>query len=363
VKLKTLFVAVAIAGAAALVWHFTDSRTEGEPGAASADSKATSATPSNAVVGARPGAALTRSVSAAALPAIAARPSLAAELATARQYKALYDRLQGATEGQTPEGQYILYRILRACATVTDRKQTRGPRPGDERRKEFLAALPETDPNKAKRVAAFEQLAEDKCVGLDGLVTTEAELGKRLVDAAAAGSPNARVFQVEQEMWQERRAQAGEVRRPTGPTLSDTQIESLKTALNSKDPEAMVTAGRILANTFRDLSVRIGPDQTNIEGRALNNAFSLVACDYGYPCGDNNLRVLGACAYQGHCAAGNLQDFIHYYSSTPNDSALQDEYRRILRTAIETGNWSALNFVRGPTPISNSRFMTGPPGR
>ena len=353
---------IAAAGvAAALLWR--------EVGTPSPDGAVAAALPGSAdaasrgspsgVVGARRGDALMpppRPV-AAATPA---RLTLLGELSIAKSYKALYDRLANSPEGQTSDGQYALYRILRTCANVNDRK-FRGPRTGADlqQQRDFVANLPDSDPNKPRRMAALEQLGDDHCVGLSGIVTTEAELAKRLGDAAAAGSPAARAAQIEQEMWQERRNQGGR----TAPTLSDSQIDALRAALSSRDPDALVTAGRVLSNTFRDVAVRVGPDQAPVEGRALANAFAIMACDYGMPCGDNNLRVLNACAYQGHCAAGNLPDYLRYYVSSPNDTALMDQYRNVFRQAIETGNWSGVTFARGPTTATLGNSFFSPPGR
>ena len=84
-------------------------------------------------------------------------------------------------------------------------------------------------------------------------------------------------------------------------------------------------------------------------------AWQLLACDYGYPCGENNERVLSGCAYLGHCDANSLSDYLFYYGASPHDSQLTAQYREILRTAIESGNWSQLNVVRGlpstPRPL------------
>ncbi len=45
---------------------------------------------------------------------------LAKEFQSAKSYKALYERLKDSPEGRTPEGQYYLYQMLRACATVAE---------------------------------------------------------------------------------------------------------------------------------------------------------------------------------------------------------------------------------------------------
>jgi hypothetical protein len=352
---------IAAAGvAAALLWRETTGPSADGAVAAAlpASADAARSASGSGVVGGKRGDSLLAPAPAA--PVTPVRLTLLGELSVAKSYKPLYDRLSNSPEGQTADGQYALYRILRACANVTDRR-FRGPRPGTDlqQQRDFVATLPDTDPNKPRRMAALEQLGEDQCVGISGIVTTEAELAKRLADAAAAGSPGARATQIEQEMWAERRGQGGR----TAPTLSETQIDSLRAALGSKDPDAMITAGRVLSNSFRDVAVRVGPDQTPIEGRALVNAFAIMACDYGMPCGDNNMRVLNACAYQGHCAAGNLPDYLRYYVSSPNDSALMEQYRSVFRQAIETGNWSAVTFARGPTTASMGSSFFSPPGR
>src|SRR5205085_5142878 len=54
-----------------------------------------------------------------------AKASLFNEFLGAKRYKALYDRLKSSPEGQTAEGQYVMYEILRKCATITDRDMRR----------------------------------------------------------------------------------------------------------------------------------------------------------------------------------------------------------------------------------------------
>ena len=290
---------------------------------------------------------------------------LAREFGNTLTYKAIYDRLRNSSEGDSPEGQYFLYRILRACATVADRRggapaRTQNAAQLEERRQQIAASLPEGDPRRAQRLEAFDKVAVDQCAGLSGLAVTEAELAQLLKSALAGGDPKARAWEVEQEMWQERRA-ANSPGRP-GPTLSDAQLASLKEAFSSRDPEAMVIAGRVLANSFRDLSVRMGPDQEVIENRAFMNASLLLACEYGYACGENNSRVLSACAFQGHCGVGSLPDYLFYYGASPYDAQVLDRYRNILRQAVESGDWSALAIERGNrSPNAPSYMFSGSP--
>ncbi len=271
--------------------------------------------------------------------------ALAREFSGSLAWKPIYDRLRATEEGQTPEGQYFLYRMLKACATLADRKGASPARSQntaqlEERRQQIAASLPEGDPRRAQRLEAFDKATTAQCAGFAGVTTTEAELSQLMRNALAGGDPKARAWQVEQDMWQERRS-ANTPGRP-GATLSEAQVSSLHEAFASRDPEAIVIAGRVLSNSFRDVTVRIGPDQEPIENRVFSNAALLLACEYGYACGDNNPRVLNACAFQGHCGVASLPDYLFYYGSSPYDAQLLDRYRSVLRNAVATGDWSGL---------------------
>ena len=286
------------------------------------------------------------------------RPSLWNDYLAAKSYKAIYDRLNGSPEGETPEGKYVLYDMLRKCANVTERT-TRAPmiRTTEQRRDQFVAAIPANDPQRDKRIAAFDEVATNRCAGLEGVTVTQAALNSMLAAAAAGGDAKAQALTLEQSLWSQRRAE-GRWRSDVAPT--DEQVTQLRGAVMSRDPEAMLIAGRVLSTSWHDFSLRIGDNQV-VEQRAFQQAWQLLACDYGYPCGENNQRLLSACAYQGHCNAQSLPDYMYYYGSSPYDSQLLSQYREVLRTAIETNNWSMLNVVRGPVP-AQARAANNPPG-
>lgn len=294
-----------------------------------------------------------------------ARATLLGEFLAARQYRALYDRLKSSPEGQTREGLYVMYEILQRCATVTERTSRRPlVRTNEQKRDEFVAGIPANDPMRDKRIAAFDDVAANRCAGMEGVSITQADLGKMLSEAAAMGDPKAQATALEQSLWQERRAsgpQGGWGRDSV--TLSDAQVGSLQQVAASRDPEAMMIAGRVLATSWHDFSLRIGPDNQLVEPRAFQQAFALLACDYGYPCDATNPRVLSGCAYQGHCDAANLADYLFYYGSSPYDSQLLAQYRGILRQAVETGDWSQVTVVRGPRPPGVPTGMFAPGGR
>jgi hypothetical protein len=276
------------------------------------------------------------------------------EFLASTSYRQVYDRLNGTAEGSTPEGKFVLYELLRRCAEVTERDWRRPiPRPTVAKREDFLASLAPGDPNREKRVAAYEQVAFNKCAGMEDVSISHADLNKMLAESAAGGDPKAKAHSLELDLWAARRAD-----RKT--TLSDEQFAELRNIAETKDPEAILIAGRLMSNSWHEYAVRIVPDGPNVDPRAFHNAFLVLACDYGAPCGETNARILQACAFQGHCDAGNLRDYLFYYGASPHDSELVGQYRTLLREAIETGDWSRLNIARGPVPTGAPRVFFGP---
>lgn len=356
---KTILVALASLGLAVLAWDLlrapapatAPAAVAAAPAPAPAASRPSGSVAANAPAGPAASANILRSPTAIKVTAT----PLAQEFASATSYRPLYDRLKGTPEGATPEGQYLLWQMLRACGNANARKGQATHL--DELRTRVAADHPETDPRRAQRIAAIDRLATDKCAGMGGITATEAELSALLKGAAAGNDPKARVTVLEQEMWAERRAAGGRA----GPTLSDGQLDAIRDAFSSRDPEAMVSAGRILANNFRDLSVRIGPDQQPIEPNSFRQAALLLACEYGYSCGDNAVQVLQGCASQGRCDANSLPDYLFYYGVSPYDAQVLDRYRTMLRTAVDTGDFSSLSFQRGVR--TNTPIPTPPGGR
>jgi hypothetical protein len=290
-----------------------------------------------------------------ARPGAPAPVTLFGEYLAAKQYRAIYDRLRNSPEGQTAEGKLVLYEILRQCAAITDGRRP-GYRTTPPKRSDFVAGISATDPYRDRRIAAFDDFAADKCGGFADTSITQADLGRLLGDAAAAGDPRAKALSIEQDLWQARRTGGRD-----STTISDAQIENLKQIAASRDPEALRVAGRVLANGWNDYALRIGPDQQPVEPRAFVNAWLVLACEYGAPCGADTPRMLQACAFQGHCDAQTFPDYLYYYGSTPHDSQMLVQYRAILRQAIETGDWSQVAVVRGLPPGSNRMtFVPGP---
>ena len=282
-------------------------------------------------------------------------PSVFDDFLKAKEYRALYDRLRNSAEGETAEGRLVLWEILRNCATVTEGRRY-SYRPPVPRREEFIAGINVNDPQRDQRIAAYDGFVTNRCQGFDGVAVAQADLDKILAASAAAGDPRARALSLEQELWIARRSQGRD-----NVVLSDSHLETLKQLANTKDPEAIRVAGRVMANAWADTSIRLGPQQQPVEQRAFMNAWLVVACEFGQPCGTDTPRMQQACAMQGHCNAQSYPDHLYYYTSSPHESQLLAQYRAVLRAAIDSGDWSQLTVVRGlPNPAGRVTFVPGP---
>jgi hypothetical protein len=279
-------------------------------------------------------------------PAVA---TLAHEYDTARNLRPLYLRLTGPGAPATPDAKYVLYEILASCASRTDRKvATQGAGPGVLDRRKLAESIPDSNPDKQKRLQAFDDL-HARCEGMEGVSTSRAELERLLKDAASGGDPAARATLIAREMFD-----------PDVPTrgdgkITDAQAQALREIVGSRDPDAILRAGTILSNTFDDMVLEVGPNHEQIDNRAEIEAWRLVACEYGMECGAASRDLSAACAYQGQCGAGSVPDLVFFYRASPNEAQLIEQYRQVFRQAVESNDWSQVRFARRPN-TSGTRF-------
>jgi hypothetical protein len=290
------------------------------------------------------------------------RSALATEMALPKSWKAIYDRLKNTPEGQTPEGQYFLAQILAACANVTDRKGP--PRQAslnpDEMRTKFLGTISEKDPNRAARIAAYDNGAAFgvRCSELRDVTTTEAEIKALRDQAVAANDPKARAQQIANDVW----ATSKPGPMPDGlPRITEAQVESLQQIARTGDPTAMATVASVLASTMGDMYIRAGPNEQPVDPRAFHDAWQLAACEFGASCGRDNGTVAYGCAYEGRCGVDNLRDYYFYYGNSPAQSQNVGEYATEIVNAIRTGDWSYFQFVRGAPSNPASVYRFGSP--
>lgn len=287
----------------------------------------------------------------APVPAAKKPSDLMVEFLAARNLKDIFERLNAKAD-RTPEENYALAEIMMRCGKATD-KIGLPYRPrfgGDERRAQFMEALSSKDPQREQRIAAFDQVNHDPCVGLESMTATQANVRSLVQAASAAGDPKARALQVMYDLRDQMRPDPKQP-GPRSMNISDAQLDTLRSVLSSDDPLAVTQAAQVLRMGIANLSVRAGPGETTLDQNAFNFAAQFVACDLGNPCGRDSPALLQACALQGNCAAADFREHAYYYNLSPSSVQTMNEYYAQLQRA-RAGDWSYFTFSRGPTPAT-----------
>lgn len=318
------------------------------------DAKSAGRQPTELVLAISPGAPSTRSAS----PPAAKLSPLMLEYDSAKSAKPLHDRLSQAAN-RTPEENYVLAAILANCARVGDRLPPRSRIFGEDSRKQFESSVSAKDPNRAKRLAAFDRVASDRCKGFESVVTTPAMIRELLEKAAASGEAKARARLVEMDIWAPLLQPDGSIvrTRETVLRVSEAQLAAMREAAQSNDPYALMAVGRVLASTMGDVVIRVGPEERPIDPHAFHDAWALAACDAGHDCGPNHGALLQACMGNGYCDARDLREHLFFYGNSPQQSQLIAEYQQQITRAIRSGDWGYFAFTRAsPTPGSFYMF-------
>jgi hypothetical protein len=286
----------------------------------------------------------------------AVKPKISAirqEINAGRNVGAIYARLT-ETNPRTPEEQWLLARLVTVCGRVVDPDQppaagvtVRTP-PSDAARVRFSDSIPADDPNREKRIAAFDGMRRDRCEGMAGVEMQRKEWRGLLEDAAARGNLNARVDLINDDI-------AGALRSPQKgrfliPAITSEQVDALKQAVASGDPYALATGMRLLAGGYSNMSLLDGAGQP-VDLRAMVTAVDLMGCDSGYPCDGSNRSMLIGCALFDRCAASNLRDYTMYYDASPYTSQRIAQYQQALGDVTSRNDWSGFRFHPGPAVL------------
>jgi hypothetical protein len=275
------------------------------------------------------------------------------EFVDSKNDKAIYQRLM-TQPTWTAEEEYVLAKILDRCADVTDRKESMKRKPewslgGADARARFAASLSSRAPNRDKRIAAFDAINFDECAGMEGVKTTEKEIGALYDESAARGDPKSRIESMRRAFDDQRRDAKGDIDWTKPVSISEAQLAAWKDVFSSADARAIMDAIQLF--TFNSSIHLRGPDEAPIDWGALSNASILAACDLGRYCGPDARYLQQACAMEGQCDAADVRDYILFYGSTPSSSQLAVEYQARLMDVIRRGDWSYFTIVRGPPPI------------
>ncbi len=332
-------VALALAIFIAAWFYRGDSGVSGENGAMN-DSRVAHGQSADAVLHIKPGLPMRGGAAGGAK-----LTPLMQELFSAKGWSDILERLRSATQ-RTPEESWVLAEILDKCGQVTDRKPPEGPagfaiKPtGEEARNRFVASISDKDPNRDKRIAAYDRMRIDRCGNIRSSTTTSiAEIDALRQAAAAAGDAKGRI-------WLARNLPG------------EAKFEVIKQVMRSGDPFAMETAGFYLAFGTEDFSLRAGPQELPVDNEAFTSAMRLVACDFGRSCGPEAEDMAWSCASRGQCDAHDLREHLFFYRSSPSQSQLIVEYHEALTRAARDGDWSYFTPHRGPAPVA---AMFNPP--
>jgi len=281
-------------------------------------------------------------------------PSLQ-EFHDAKSYAAIYARLSKST-ARTGEEDWMLAQILQRCAKFAEDEPERF-KPfklgSPEARARFAASLAPNDPDRDKRLAAFDGLNFDPCGDLSNIEMSRKDLRTLLQAGADGGDPKAKAALVQYDLQDQYRGPDGKMRFAPDliAKISDAQLDTLRQAVASGDGYAVRTAITALTGSYGNFSLRDADDRP-LNLMALWQASTLVSCDAGFDCGPTSQWVQNGCAFQGYCAANNLNDYLMYYVSSPASSQMIATYVAAIRNAVNNGDWSYFHFYPGPNPAT-----------
>lgn len=248
------------------------------------------------------------------------------------------------------EAIFLRAQILESCATRTDQPAGAAPRKTPaERRLEFLQKLPPNAPDTAQRTAAYDSAYSDVCGPLRSIETTSKEIADLLARAQELKDPTALARDLNCEIFNSIDQKANGNRAAE---INDLRFERIRQAIASRNPIAVRVGAGMLANNYRNGAFRIGSDNKPIDVRTMFHAANLLACQYGADC---NVDVLRACANDGKCAANNFDDYLAFYELSPHNAQSVELYRAQLTQMIDSGDFSALQLVKGDQPTDSVR--------
>ncbi len=180
------------------------------------------------------------------------------------------------------------------------------------------------------------------CAGMERLNAQQvAELWN---EAAKAGDKRAialLAWRSEYEKNQVEQSQAnGKMTPPL--VLSAETTQKILDGVATRDPSAVMNLGKVLAQTSQGnyLALENGQPLSSLRPEV----WSLLACDFGMDCSQNNSVVLAACAHDNVCNYDSLESLYKGQYWTPEESAKVDQSRELLRDLVATGSIQRLQF-------------------
>lgn len=277
-------------------------------------------------------------------PAVQQLSSVAAQFRQTRDLKAFAEALLARKDSLDREERYYLAKALETCGFATSINDDLAAA-SEKRRRQFLATIPVTDPEAAKRIAAYDA-ADDtqRCLRFQGERITQKQIDDLYRQASEAGDPRAQARTLVAELNRSLGTPKSNVESDRA--LGNEDFQRIISLLETRDAEAMVMVAQFLAQHRLIGELRIGPTGETPEPASLVGAFSLVACDFQPTCPAFDREALQACAYAGFCSAGTYEELYANFLASPWSYSQAMRYRGVIHTAIETSNWSLLGLQK-----------------
>lgn len=269
------------------------------------------------------------------------------------EYESLLAQLKAGE--QNGESLWLQAKIIGECAKRP--KDESLPRnfkmpTAEEQRAKFMAKLIADDPQRERRIAAYDLISNKRCGTVADLTRTHEEIYDLFKVAAATGDPHARAEMI----WQDRYKAIREARK-NGQTfpffdVSDDELHQMKDLLATQDPEVVNIVSEQLGGWMDGGALVLNNSKAPVNSTAFSYAWAMVGCDLGADCGRNSRTMLAACAFSGECDVDNLVDYTYFYGASLYHVQLIDQYRNTLLTMIRSGDFSPLRIVRSPAGAS-----------
>lgn len=279
-----------------------------------------------------------------AAPAAYRLSAVATQFRSTRDLKAFSDALLARKDSLDREERYYLAKALETCGFATSINDDLSAA-SDKRRRQFLSTIPASDPEAARRIAAYDA-ADDtqRCLGFQGSRIAQKQIDDLYRQASEGGDTRAQARMLIAEL--NRNLSIPKNAAESTRAVANDDFQRIIGLLETRDAEAMVMVAQFLAQHRLIGELRIGPAGEVPEPASLVGAFSLVACDFQPTCPTFDREAQQACAYAGYCSAGTYEELYANFLASPWSYGQAMRYRGVIHSAIETRNWSLLGLQK-----------------
>ncbi|MBL0141160.1 MAG: hypothetical protein IPP91_03630 [Betaproteobacteria bacterium] len=270
--------------------------------------------------------------------------AVATQFRQTRDLKAFSDALLARKDSLDREERFYLAKALETCGFATSINDDLATA-SDKRRRQFLASIPASDPEAAKRIAAYDASDDtQRCLGFQGMRIAQKDIDDLYRQASESGDPRAQARMLVAEL--NRNLATPKITGEASRTVVADDVSRIISLLETRDAEAMVMVAQFLAQHRLIGELRIGPTGEVPEPASLVGAFSLVACDFQPTCPAFDREAQQACAYAGYCSAGTYEELFANFLASPWSYSQAMRYRGVIHSAIETRDWGLLGLQK-----------------